>query len=67
MKDNSNKGSVSTEPFYNSEIIAALASAHGRGGVAVIRVSGSNVLEACKEFLIGRKNPEARKACFESI
>ncbi len=62
LKDNSNKGSVSTEPFYNSEIIAALASAHGRGGVAVIRVSGNKALEACEDFLVGRKNPEARKA-----
>ena len=63
MKDNSNKGSVSTEPFLQPrDNCSASFCPWQKGGVAVIRVNGSNVLEACKEFLIGRKNPEARKA-----
>ena len=60
LKDNFLEGSANAEPFYNSEIIAALASAQGRGGVAVIRVSGKGSLETCLKFLKGRKNPKAR-------
>ena len=62
LKDNFQEGSALAEPFYNSDIIAALASARGKGGVAVIRVSGPKCLDVCLHFLRGRQNPEPRKS-----
>lgn len=44
-----------------SETIYALASAHGRAGIAVIRVSGAQALHSF-EALTGLKNPDRRKA-----
>ena len=38
------------------ECIAAIATAHGAGGVAVIRLSGGNALEIAKEMTEPKKN-----------
>ena len=51
-------------PSYNSaDTIYALSSGAGRGGVAVIRVSGTKVLDVIKH-LSGLENPKARYAYF---
>ncbi len=44
----------------NSETIAAIATATGRGGIGVIRISGNSLADFAKE--ISGKKPEARKA-----
>jgi tRNA modification GTPase len=49
----------------NSETIVALATPHGRGGVAVIRVSGSNIQPIAKQ-LLGRV-PKKRYAEYLSF
>jgi tRNA modification GTPase len=49
----------------NSETIAALATPHGRGGVAVIRVSGSNIQRIATQ-LLGRV-PKKRYAEYLSF
>lgn len=49
----------------NSETIVALATPHGRGGVAVIRVSGSNIQPIAKQ-LLGRV-PKKRYAKYLSF
>ena len=47
------------------DTIAAIATPHGRGGIAVIRVSGSKALDVAKE-LTGT-TPEPRKAYFKQF
>ena len=47
------------------DTIAAVATPHGRGGIAVIRVSGSKALDVAKE-LTGT-TPEPRKAYFKQF
>lgn len=47
------------------DTIAAIATPHGRGGIAVIRVSGSKALDVAKE-LTGN-TPEPRKAYFKQF
>jgi len=49
-----------------SDTIFALASAHGRGGVQVIRISGPKAGHAVRE-LTGRPLPAARKASLASL
>lgn len=54
-------------PSYNSaDTIYALSSGAGRGGVAVIRVSGTKVLDVIKH-LSGLENPKARYAYFRPL
>ncbi|MBQ9738830.1 MAG: tRNA uridine-5-carboxymethylaminomethyl(34) synthesis GTPase MnmE [Alphaproteobacteria bacterium] len=54
-------------PSYNSaDTIYALSSGTGRGGVAVIRVSGTKVLDVIKH-LSGLENPKARYAYFRPL
>lgn len=54
-------------PSYNSaDTIYALSSGAGRGGVAVIRVSGTKVLEVIKH-LSGLENPQPRYAYFRPL
>ena len=54
-------------PSYNSsDTIYALSSGAGRGGVAVIRVSGTKVLDVVKQ-LSGLENPKPRYAYFRKL
>ena len=54
-------------PSYNgADTIYALSSGAGRGGVAVIRVSGTKVLEVINH-LTGLKNPKPRYAYFRKL
>lgn len=54
-------------PFYNSaDTIYALSSGAGRGGVAVIRVSGTKVIDVIKH-LSGLENPKPRYAYFRRL
>ncbi len=50
----------------STDTIFALATAPGKSGVAVIRISGSDVLKAACHFGY-LKNPEPRKAIFHSF
>ena len=47
------------------DTIAAIATPLGRGGIAVIRVSGSKALEVAN--ILTNTNPEPRKAYFKKI
>jgi len=52
-------------PLPNADIIAAIATAQGRGGVGIVRVSGRNIEELASGIL--GKLPEARKATLENF
>lgn len=45
-----------------SDVIAAIATAPGRGGIGVVRISGPNL--SALAATLGGKVPEARMACF---
>jgi tRNA modification GTPase len=45
-----------------TDTIAAIATAHGVGGVGIIRISGDSCLDICKR--ITGKSPQARQAVF---
>ena len=47
------------------DTIAAIATPHGRGGIAVIRVSGSQALTVAK--ILTNTIPEPRKAYFKQF
>lgn len=47
----------------DQDTIAAIATAPGRGGVAIVRVSGSRALQVCKQ-LTGLADPKPRYAYF---
>ncbi|MBQ9090180.1 MAG: tRNA uridine-5-carboxymethylaminomethyl(34) synthesis GTPase MnmE [Alphaproteobacteria bacterium] len=49
-----------------TDTIYALSSGAGKGGVAVIRVSGSNVREICLQ-MVGLDNPKPRYAYFKPL
>lgn len=46
----------------NEDTIAAIATAHGAGGVGIIRISGKKALEICQKLT--SKTPQARYASF---
>ena len=50
----------------NCETIFALSSAHGKSGVAVIRVSGNNLLNLCAR-IINKTNPIPRYAYYTNF
>ncbi len=50
----------------NNDTIFALSSAHGKSGVAVIRISGDNLRDTFGDFL-GRDNFDARHAYFANL
>lgn len=51
----------------SSETIFALASAAGRAGIAVVRVSGPGAADALSRVLAGQAMPEARRATLRRI
>ena len=50
----------------HTDIIAAIATAPGNGGIGIVRVSGSNLIEIA-QGLLGQNLPEPRKAQFSSF
>ena len=52
-------------PFTDSDTIAAIATAPGRGGVGIIRLSGSDALDIGKA--ISQQDPEPRHAQFSQF
>jgi len=52
-------------PLPNADTIAAVASAQGRGGVGVVRVSGGDIEELIRKIL--GKLPEVRRASYSNF
>ena len=52
-------------PLPNADVIAAVASAQGRGGVGVVRVSGGDIEELTRCIL--GKLPEVRRASYSNF
>ncbi len=50
-------------PTHHQDPIAAIATAPGRGGVGIVRISGGTDLSALARALCGRDLP-ARQACY---
>ena len=62
MRLSRNKGDF---PMYTmfSDTIAAISTPHGKGGVAVIRISGENAFEIAEKFIF----PKSKKSFAEKL
>ena len=47
-----------------NDTIAAISTAHGKGGVAMIRISGENALEVCKRVVRTKANSIEPRKCY---